>query len=221
MMSSFPAIQLIRSASQFVQESFALSAELFGIISMYQPDELKRHHTRLLLKAVGATGLLIWGVYLYRGTFWGDPVFDRSLSRTNGDVVAALKDVGTVRENSKGEIESISLMKTVSRRRLPSLRHNNVVLEYMKEVRSIKSLGISALCNIDDRGMKHVGEMTQLESLNLNGLPITNSGLRELHHLKRLKTLSLYVTKITPDGIKRFQRAVPGCSVSHGSRMPK
>ena len=188
---------------------------------MYSLDELKRHHTQLLLKCLAGTGLVIWMIYIYRGTFWGDPVFDGALRRSDGDIVAALKDVGTFQENADGEIESLSLMKSVSRRRLPPLRHNNVVLEYVKKVRSIKSLGIGAICNIDDRGMQHIAEMTQLESLNLNGLPITDNGLFRLHRLKRLKMLSLYVTKVTPAGVERFQRAVPECVVSYGSTMTR
>lgn len=77
---------------------------------------------------------------------------------------------------------------------------------------------IGATCNIDDRGMDHVAEMTQLESLNLNGLRITDVGLRKLHSLQNLKLLSAYVTDVTSEGVASFREAVPGCDVRWGNR---
>ena len=111
---------------------------------------------------------------------------------------------------------SLGSSRSIRRNRQPSLNHNNVVLEYVKQVPSITTLGISPRCNIDDRGVAHVAEMTQLESLNLNGLHITDAGLRKLHSLRKLKLLSAYVTDCTQAGIDEFQEAVPGCETRWG-----
>jgi len=152
---------------------------------------------------------VVWLIGSYRGTYLGDPVFDRFLSKHNGNVVEALKDVGQVRLNPRGEIGSLGLIRSIRRRCKPSLNHNNVVLEYVKQVPSIQTLGIGAVRNIDDLGMDHIAAMTQLESLNLNGLHITDARLRKLHSLQNLTLLSLYVADVTPDGIDDFEKAVP------------
>ncbi len=174
---------------------------------------------RAILGTLFGLVIVTWFVGSYRGTFFGDPVFDRFLSKHNGDVIKALKDVGQVQLNPHGEIVSLGLTRSIPRRRKPALYHNNVVLRYVKRIPSLKTLGIGAVCNVDDRGMDHVAEMTQLESLNLNGLRITDAGLRKLHSLKNLKLLSAYVTDITPEGIEEFKTAVPGCEVRWGNRQ--
>jgi|GEM_PF-2812240 len=175
---------------------------------------------RTIIGSLAALILVIWFVGAYRGTFFGDPVFDRFLSKHNGNVIAALKDLGRVQLDDKGHIVSIGLTRSIRRNRKPTLYHNNVVLEYVKRVPTITTLGIGATCNINDRGMDHVAEMTQLESLNLNGLTITDAGFRKLHSLRNLKLLSIYVTDVTAKGVAEFQAAVPGCEVRWGNSKP-
>ncbi len=173
---------------------------------------------RTVIGAMAVLVFVVWFIGSYRGTFFGDPVFDRFLSKHDGNVVAALRDLGQVQLDAQGNIVSIGLTRSIRRNRMPTLNHNNVVLEYVKRVPSIKTLGIGATCNIDDRGMDHVAEMTQLESLNLNGLHITDSGLRKLHSLRNLKLLSVYVTDVTSEGVAEFRQAVPECDVRWGNR---
>lgn len=170
---------------------------------------------------IAASGFILLGILIYtwRGSFWGDPVFDRSLRKTNGDVVAALKDVGRTRENEQGEIISLSLDRFISRNRGPNWYHNNTVLKYVKQVKTIKTLGFGATAKIDDRGMGHVAEMIQLENLNLNGLKITDKGLRKLQSLTNLKRISLYATRVTDEGVAEFKKSLPECEVLYGSPL--
>lgn len=162
--------------------------------------------------------VVVWFIGRYRGTYIGDPVFDRYLESHNGNIVEALRDAENPGLNPDGDIVSLGLKRSIRRRRMPDLYYNNVVLEYVKQVPSITSLGISPVCRIDDRGMTHVAEMTQLDSLSLNGLPITDAGLQKLHSLQNLKLFSAYVTDCSEEGIDEFRKAVPGCEVRWGSR---
>jgi len=115
-------------------------------------------------------------------------------------------------------ITGIHLARSISRHRLPDLRHSNKALGYVKQIRSIRALTIVPLIHIDDRGMTHLAEMTQLESLGINGLPITDAGVAELHSLKNLRLLRAYATNCTQDGIAKFQAAVPACEIRWGAR---
>lgn len=167
--------------------------------------------------------MVVGAVLVFRGYAWGDPVFNRSLSKCGGDVIAALKDCGTTQLDDDGNIVSLALEKTVRRgttgKRLPDLRHNNAVLAYVKDIASIRSLRIGALTEIDDRGMTDIGRMTQLELLNLNGIPVTDEGLQQLHALKNLKRISLYATKVTESGVVSLIEAIPGCEVFWGNTL--
>lgn len=165
--------------------------------------------------------LIVWFVGRYRGSWFGDPVLDQFLAKHNGDVVAAFKDAEQPRLNDQGEIVSLGLLRTIRRNRLPSLRYSNVALQYVRQIPTITTLTIGPLSSIDDRGMTHVAEMTQLETLGLNGLPITDDGLKKLHTLKNLKLLTAYATNCTQPGIDAFQAAVPDCEIRWGPRNPR
>lgn len=167
--------------------------------------------------------LIVGWLLLQRGYVSGDPVFNRSMSRCKGDIVAALKDCGTTRLDQNGNIIALILDRRIRRgspgRPLPDLRHNNAVLAFVREVPTIRSLGISPLTDIDDGGMSEIGQMEQLEQLNLNGVPVTDAGLETLHSLNNLKRINLYATKVTEQGAVAFMNAVPGCAVYWGSTL--
>ena len=162
--------------------------------------------------------LIVWFVGRYQGTWFGDPVLDHFLAKHDGDVVAALIEAERPRLDAQGAIIGIHLARSINRHRLPNLRYSNKALEYIKQIRTIRSLTIVPPTHIDDRGMAHIGEMTQLESLGINGLPITDAGLAQLHSLKNLQLLRAYVTNCTQDGINDFQAAVPACEIQWGPR---
>ena len=160
----------------------------------------------------------MWFVGVHRGTYFGDRVFDRFLNSHNGNIVEAFKEAEQPGLNSEGETVSLRLLRSVQRNRVPTLHYNNVVLKYVKQVVSIKSksLNIGAANSIDNRGMEDVAERAQLESLNLNGLRITDAGLKKLHSLQHLKQLPAYVTECTEQRIAEFRQAVPECEVLWG-----
>ena len=70
-------------------------------------------------------------------------------------------------------------------------------LKYLRDIRSLRKLRIWRQLPITDAGMPHLGNLTQLEGLNLYGHPITNAGLAHLKSLNSLKELDLRKTKIS------------------------
>jgi Leucine-rich repeat (LRR) protein len=63
--------------------------------------------------------------------------------------------------------------------------------------------------------MEHVGRLTQLKRLDLEGCEITDAGLKPLKNLTQLETLDLRNTKVTAQGVKELQQALPHCEISH------
>ena len=55
--------------------------------------------------------------------------------------------------------------------------------------------------------------LDNLEGLNLQGTPITDAGLATLRGFKKLKTLNVLDTKVTPRGVRAFEAARPGVLV--------
>ena len=62
--------------------------------------------------------------------------------------------------------------------------------------------------------MKHVGELTSLETLRLDGTAVTDAGLRHLHGLSRLRYVNLQGTAVTDDGIEKLRAAMPAVKIN-------
>jgi hypothetical protein len=62
---------------------------------------------------------------------------------------------------------------------------------------------------VTDAGLAHLGNIPNLERVNLSGTEITDAGLMRLETLTQLKTLRLGQTDVTDEGMKRLQKALP------------
>jgi hypothetical protein len=45
--------------------------------------------------------------------------------------------------------------------------------------------------------------------------PVTDAGLEHLKALRQLQRLDLKETKVTADGVKKLQQALPNCKIEH------
>ena len=64
---------------------------------------------------------------------------------------------------------------------------------------------------ITEAGLVHVGRMSQLRYLHLNGIPITDAGLVHIPSLSNLETLVIYHTNATDQGLHELYRKLPDC----------
>jgi Leucine-rich repeat (LRR) protein len=80
-------------------------------------------------------------------------------------------------------------------------------LESLRASKSLQTLG--TLCNISTTGMRYLGETTSLRELDLDFLPITDDGVRQLTGMSNLRKLLLRGTKIT-DKCGAFLAALKG-----------
>ena len=67
---------------------------------------------------------------------------------------------------------------------------------------------------VDDDALDHIARMAALEDLVLDGTMVTDEGLAKLKACKKLKTLSVTQTSVTPEAIDVLQSAVPGLKVT-------
>jgi hypothetical protein len=84
-----------------------------------------------------------------------------------------------------------------------------------------KLKGLSLQFNhFTDEGLKHVTHLPGLEKLSVCGKDdeepnqITDAGLSHLKSLRKLTSLGIQNTHVTPGGIKSFLQAVPGCEIT-------
>jgi hypothetical protein len=76
---------------------------------------------------------------------------------------------------------------------------------------------------ITDVGLQHLARLKNLKVLDLSTgfdqdlvFPdVTDAGLESLKKLANLRTLVLKGTRVTDEGVKEFQRALPNCKVYH------
>ena len=71
-------------------------------------------------------------------------------------------------------------------------------------VASLRELCLLRCPAITSDGMKYVGQLENLERLDLLGSRVGDDGLRHLGKLKKLKELNLCGTKITDAGLAAF-----------------
>jgi hypothetical protein len=65
---------------------------------------------------------------------------------------------------------------------------------------------------VTDAGLKALA-LLNLKSLDLDNTQVTDAGLKALVPLKTLTFLSLLGTKVTNDGVKELQKALPKCKI--------
>ena len=79
-------------------------------------------------------------------------------------------------------------------------RLNNGTAEFMKH--DVAEAMLLALDNLPD-----------LRALDLSGVPINDSDLEHVMPLKKLRKLVLTGTKVTDEGVKKLQQALPNCTI--------
>lgn len=75
---------------------------------------------------------------------------------------------------------------------------------------------------VADDGMKHLGQITTLQHLLLQGCLVTDEGLKHLTQLRNLKVLDLARTKVTAAGVNSLHESLPNCKITsdHGTFEP-
>lgn len=150
------------------------------------------------------------------------------LSLTNtgvGDAgVAELKGLKSLKElHAAGSIrmtdkatETIGEFADLERLTLPS----TITEKGVKNLAGLKKLKMLYVggANLTDAAIKDIADgMPDLESLELGaglGSSITDASVPHLTKLKKLKQLGLWGSKITDDGLKALQQALPGCKIT-------
>ena len=65
------------------------------------------------------------------------------------------------------------------------------ILDRLAKLDFVTALDLSSSGRVTDEGMRHIGKMQRLESLNLSGCDITDSGLGALSQLHSPRILSV------------------------------
>jgi hypothetical protein len=66
-----------------------------------------------------------------------------------------------------------------------------------------------------DDDLVHLKELPALESLDLDGSPISDAGLRHLYPIKTLQSVSLLGTNVTQEGVNELKRQSPDVQINY------
>ncbi|MBL9135290.1 MAG: hypothetical protein JNK85_05455 [Verrucomicrobiales bacterium] len=113
-------------------------------------------------------------------------------------VIAPLKDVTSLTEA-----------------RLGGTKITDAGLVALKGLPYLQVLGLE-LTAITDAGVAHLAGLKNLTSLNLYGTGVSDAALVHLEGMKHLRNLYLWQTKVTPEGTKKLQEALPGLNINTG-----
>ena len=101
---------------------------------------------------------------------------------------------------------------------LTCLRLNNAEnitdrgLQHIGDLTELDLLDLSGT-NVTDQGLSELRNLDQIEILGLDNTPVSDRGILELRHMKGLQLLKLQGTKVTPNGVELLQRELPGCQI--------
>ncbi len=70
--------------------------------------------------------------------------------------------------------------------------------------------------NVTDTGLKAIEGLNKLSVLNLFGTKITDAGLESLAGLKSLESIYLWQTETTSEGVEKLRAALPNCDINTG-----
>jgi len=98
---------------------------------------------------------------------------------------------------------------------LPLAKITDAGVKELVAHKSLASLNLIGSEQVTDAGIKVLAALKNLAALNLRHCKqVTDAGVKELAALKKLAALVVGFTKVTDDGIKELQKAVPKCRVS-------
>jgi Leucine-rich repeat (LRR) protein len=69
--------------------------------------------------------------------------------------------------------------------------------------------------NFTDAGLEHLTNLHNLETLFLGGTQVSDASVQYLTQLTSLQSLTVEFTRITPEGFRKLQSALPDCEVTY------
>jgi len=90
-------------------------------------------------------------------------------------------------------------------------------LEHLTDL-PLESLDVHAT-EVSNEGLRHIGAMQRLRTLNLAGTNVDDDGLEHLRGLTNLRRLMLKDTGVTDDGVKSLQESLQYCQIYSQSRL--
>jgi hypothetical protein len=106
---------------------------------------------------------------------------------------------------------NLSLLLALPKLEILSLAHTSVGDDGVKGIKSLNLWQLSlAYSHISDKGMRHVGDIGTLTSLDLTATSISDAGLSELARIPSLESVTITDTRfVTDQGVKQLQATLP------------
>src|SRR5262249_17476158 len=96
--------------------------------------------------------------------------------------------------------------------RLQGPKVTDAKLKRLGDLMDLQSLELKE-CAITDAGLEYLQDSISLKRLCITAAPISDAGLARLTGLTRLQSLDISGTKVTAEGVKQFKKALPNLKV--------
>jgi hypothetical protein len=84
------------------------------------------------------------------------------------------------------------------------------------ELRELRFLGLAAMSQVTDDGLRTIAALPQVTELGLVGGNFTDAGLLSLERMTGLKKLILLrCPNVTNEGVARLRKVLPNCEINH------
>ena len=86
------------------------------------------------------------------------------------------------------------------------------LIPYLNRFSNFRKLDVRGTA-VTDQGLSHLDELNFLDEILLNETRISDAGLKVLADIGTLTRIDIRETMVTPQGIAKFQAALPNCEV--------
>jgi hypothetical protein len=129
----------------------------------------------------------------------------------NLNVLTNLKDVTIQPVQQDDSVMDISGLSKLQRLRISTPRKSDKTFKdadmtCLSKLKQLENLSISPSSEIGDKGLGHLSELANLDSLCIGGPNLTDDGLRHLQRMKKLSRLYLHGPKLTNKALKHLER---------------
>lgn len=87
-------------------------------------------------------------------------------------------------------------------------------VKYLDDLTNLRDLQLNGT-NISEIGLQHIAQRHRLKQLTLNDTSIDDRAVDALVTMKSLRTLHVYHTGLSSQGLSRLRSELPNCEISH------
>lgn len=135
---------------------------------------------------------------------------DLKLLRAFPDLEALAIESDAITDKGLAEVVRLRRLRALN---LIDARISDRGVATLTELPNLRELELLDIPGLTNEGLKHIGQMRQLRSLEIWGGGVTDEGLQHIEGLVNLKRLVLYDERLSDQAVEHLRESLPECNI--------